>query len=124
MSIECPDGYIPYEGECPHCGSNFFDYRKNGPHMEVWCIGCERHVAFIPQLNSDTWRKSVKQRDQYICQRCGERLTPRTAHAHHKLPVWFMPKLQYDTENGITLCKQCHKQIHGAGGTIKEQEDK
>ena len=121
--LTCPEGYKPYEEQCPYCGSTFFDYRRNGPHMEVWCVGCDRHITYIPKLDIDIWKKSVKERDLYTCQRCGAILTPRTAHAHHKLPVWFMPKLQFNTDNGITLCKQCHKQIHGVGGTIKEMED-
>jgi hypothetical protein len=46
-----------------------------------------------------------------------------TVQAHHKMPVWFMPELQFDIDNGITLCKKCHRQLHGASGTIKESED-
>ena len=123
MSLICPDGYVPYEGKCPYCGGDFFDYRQKGPHMQVYCISCECHVTFLPKQSLEEWKKAVKQRDKYTCQRCGMALTPRQAHAHHKMPRWFMPELQYDTDNGITLCNQCHKQIHGAGGTIKELEE-
>ena len=120
MSFEVPEGYEEYDGVCPRCRSTFFDYRRNGPHMEVRCASCGSHVTFIHKINLDEWKRKVKQRDQFICQRCKMAGTSNQVQAHHKMPVWFMPELQLNLDNGITLCKRCHKQLHGASGTIKE----
>jgi len=120
--IQCPDGYIPYEGECPRCGSRFVDYRVKGPHMAVYCVSCDSFIQFIPKVNTADWKKKIKERDQYTCQRCGAVLNTTKLDAHHKMPVWFMPELQFDLDNGITLCKKCHHALHGAGGTINKEE--
>lgn len=62
------------------------------------------------------WSRSVKRRDNYICQNCGidgkkvcnhcgEK--PRL-HAHH-IKEWVdHPELRLDINNGITLCFKCH----------------
>jgi 5-methylcytosine-specific restriction endonuclease McrA len=121
--FEAPDGYKDYEGKCPNCGSTLFSYREKGPHMQVRCLSCGSHITFIPKENITTWKKNVKQRDKFICQRCKMVGNSNTVQAHHKMPVWFMPELQFDIDNGITLCKKCHRQLHGASGTIKESED-
>lgn len=123
MSNVCPEGYVPFSGLCPSCGGDWFDYRPNGAHMEVVCIVCGKFIKFTPKQSLEQWKKDVKQRDLFICQRCGKRGTSNQMEAHHKMPVWFMSKLQFDMENGITLCKQCHKQLHGAGGTIKNNKE-
>jgi transcription initiation factor TFIIIB Brf1 subunit/transcription initiation factor TFIIB len=123
METECPNGYQPYDGACPSCGSTFIGYEKRNMHMEVICLSCGRFIKHTPHYDMDTWKREIKQRDNFVCQRCGYVGTSNQVQAHHKMPVWFMPKLQYDTDNGITLCKQCHKQLHGADGTIKDKEE-
>lgn len=56
------------------------------------------------------WRTAVFERDTYTCQKCrskGGRL-----EAHHII-AWVDDKnLRFDVNNGITLCKCCHNQIH------------
>lgn len=126
--IDCPDSYVPYEAECPHCGAyGLYDYRYKGQHVAVYCVMCVRFIKHIPKQNSPKqaaeWRKQVKERDGYVCQKCGRVLNTTQLDAHHKMPVWFMKSLEFDLDNGITLCKKCHHALHGAGGTIKETED-
>lgn len=80
-------------------------------------------------LEMGLWRKQVFERDDYICQDCGER--GGFLHAHHI--VEFSTILQvllqrcgnsklffeamndsvlWDVKNGITLCVKCHKLMH------------
>lgn len=56
------------------------------------------------------WRKRVKQRDRYKCQMpsCSE--TTRL-QVHHIKKWSSASNLRYDIDNGITLCKRCHKDI-------------
>lgn len=120
-ALDVPEGYEPCTVKCPQCGEDsFFDYRKNGPHMAVYCIGCGVFITYIPKIDIDLWKRRVKERDKYTCQRCGQALTSCQLEAHHKMPTWFMPELKTDLNNGITLCKKCHKQLHGVDGTIKD----
>lgn len=129
MSIEKiykPDGsFQEYDKECPNCHlAGYVYYMKKGQHIGAYCIFCERWLDWVKQWTEKDWNKRIKERDHYTCQRCGKMLNGRMVQAHHKIPKWFMPELQFDLDNGITLCTACHKQLHGKGGTIKESEDK
>ena len=55
--------------------------------------------------------KAVLQRDNYTCQKCGAR-NGNGYHIelqiNHKLSYGEHPDLRYKTDNGITLCLNCH----------------
>jgi len=51
------------------------------------------------------WKKLVKDRDGWKCQRCNG--TNRLA-AHHIIPWKVDEEKRFDIENGITLCGACH----------------
>ena len=60
-------------------------------------------------------RKMVLARDNWICQKCGkskEDFPELELHCHHKYPLNENPIGSADTDNCITLCKDCHKWIH------------
>lgn len=56
------------------------------------------------------WRKTVFERDNYKCIICGEE--GGELNAHHIKSWKNNLELRYDTDNGITLCVPCHKEIH------------
>jgi ribosomal protein L37AE/L43A len=72
------------------------------------------------------WRSDVYTRDEWACQECGH--TGRGLNAHHKesfasilkkYPVKTIQEARevaafWDINNGITLCKKCHKTKHKA----------
>lgn len=118
-----PDGSFEEVQTCPFCGSNRINYFESPPYaIKAECGYCGRYIKFVKQWrNHEEWSKQVKERDQYTCQRCGKVMSPREAKAHHKLPIWFMPLYQFDLNNGICLCKECHNAIHGSGGTIRPE---
>ena len=53
------------------------------------------------------WRIKVFERDDYTCQNCRKRGC--YLEAHHKKGWTKYPKLRYKIDNGITLCRECHK---------------
>ena len=110
---------------CRKCGSeDAIEYRreKGSPHITGYCVNCGCFVDYSKQLNDERWRQLVKERARYTCERCGQALDTYHVKAHHLLPVWFMPERSLDPYNGVCLCTTCHKQIHGAGGTIKNEQ--
>jgi len=61
------------------------------------------------------WRKSVYERDDYTCQKCGDDRGGKL-NAHHIKNYANNKKLRTETSNGITFCKSCHKDFHNQYG--------
>lgn len=56
------------------------------------------------------WRKSVLKRDKHTCQMPGCRRR-KTLEIHHIRTYAKNPTIRTDVNNGITLCRECHKSI-------------
>ena len=58
------------------------------------------------------WRLAVFRRDNFRCQnpKCMHKC--RILNAHHILPLAEYPVHRLDISNGITLCRDCHKEVH------------
>lgn len=57
------------------------------------------------------WKVTVKERDNYTCQRCFGKHN-KLLEAHHIKSKEEYPELIYDVDNGVTLCKSCHSIVH------------
>lgn len=57
------------------------------------------------------WSSIVKERDNYICQLCGAS-DKNNLEAHHIKHKSKFPELQFNFDNGITLCLDCHALQH------------
>jgi hypothetical protein len=56
------------------------------------------------------WRKAVFARDNFTCQKCGQR--GGILRAHHINNFADFPELRFAINNGITLCQECHTKFH------------
>lgn len=56
-----------------------------------------------------TWRRQVLSRDNWMCQKCGEE---KKLIAHHIKAYQSYKELRMDVNNGITLCHNCHIDVH------------
>jgi 5-methylcytosine-specific restriction endonuclease McrA len=50
----------------------------------------------------------VKERDNYICQHCGKKLSKEDCHASHIIPISAGLWWAYESRNIITMCFHCH----------------
>lgn len=83
-------------------------YRKKKQPIEASKPATSREVQ--PEL-----RKMVLERDNWICQKCKKSKLDNNElelHCHHIDPVVNNPIESADVDNCITLCKECHKDVH------------
>lgn len=69
-----------------------------------------------------TWRTQVFERDWHTCQKC--RTYGGKLNAHHIEDFSSNLELRAEVSNGVTLCKDCHKDFHhqyGRGNNTRKQ---
>ena len=73
-------------------------------------LSYEERIARRNVPENNRWRKAVYERDNYTCKACSK----AGGHlvAHHIVPYSTNKQLRFDVDNGITLCKTCHKEFH------------
>jgi len=77
---------------------------KGGKTKRVFCLRTSKRYK--------KWRIKVFKRDNYTCQKCYQ--YGGDLEAHHPIPVFklvntLFEKYIFNTDNGITFCKRCHK---------------
>ena len=90
------------------------DKKKIGERSPHWKGGVEYSRVERATHEYQEWRKSVFIRDKFVCQKCKEHTN--NLNAHH-ISNWKSDiNHRYDINNGITLCKDCHKKFHSIYG--------
>jgi hypothetical protein len=71
------------------------------------------HDAVATGRSIDTclrlWSEFVRLRDEGRCVDCHR---TRNLAAHHICRKTFLPEARFQTGNGITLCRDCHRELH------------
>ena len=105
ISTEFKKGIIPEGG---------FETRfKKGPGHPLWKGGITSEHAKIRQCGQyRKWRTAVYLRDNLICQICQKKCEIKDRVAHHINSFSAYEHLRFVTENGVTLCRSCHRYLH------------
>lgn len=82
-------------------------YGKKGEACVNWKGGAKNERETVEYRE---WRKSVWKRDNFTCTKCGK--VGKNLHAHHIKHFAKFPELRYEIDNGTTLCKLCHNELH------------
>lgn len=98
-------------------------YNQRGRNHPNWKGGITpKNEKIRKDLEYKLWREGVFSRDNWTCQKCGERGGKITSHHVHNFADFF--RLRTSIENGITLCKKCHTEFHkiyGVKNNTKEE---
>ncbi len=93
-------------------GERNWMYGKIGKSCPNWKHGKTSKEKLIRRSPACTnWRLEVFRRDDFTCVCCGK--TGGRLHAHHILSFAKYSNQRFNTKNGVTLCKNCHKNLHG-----------
>lgn len=91
------------------CGVKFRSPR--GEKNPLWKGGISRAYLYgYHTTEYKKWHNDVFERDDFTCQLCRVRGT--YLHAHHIKGFSKYPNLRFTLSNGITLCKNCHMEVH------------
>lgn len=111
-------------GQTKSCGC-YYREQCSGENNNNWKGGTTPLYTAIRHCSKYiNWRTSVFQRDDFTCQHCNQ--VGRKLRAHHikrfsvileESNITTFEEAQtcvelWDTNNGITLCKKCHKKEH------------
>lgn len=96
---------------------------KMGDKNPGWKGGMEpESKAIRKRIEYRLWRESVFKRDNWTCQKTGQR--GGRLHPHHIKNFSQFPELRFAIDNGITLSEKAHKEFHkkyGIENNTREQ---
>jgi 5-methylcytosine-specific restriction endonuclease McrA len=84
---------------------------KTGERNNSWLGGWEKYygINWIEQKNK------ARERDDFICQKCGKKENGKAFDVHHKIKFRLFGKKNYlkanNLKNLITLCNPCHSSV-------------
>ena len=96
-----------------HVFGAYKNNKKDGP-LTIWFgknpIPLWERTHQKRDHHHNQWKTKVFERDKFTCQKCNQ--VGRELNAHHIKSYKDYPKQRFKTNNGITLCVQCHRFVH------------
>lgn len=105
------EGHTPWnKGKHGYMGANKTSFKKG---QKAWNKGIgdateNKKIRWSDEYKA--WRAKVFKRDNYTCQICS--YVGADLNAHHLIHFSDDKIERFNLDNGITLCKECHKQQH------------
>lgn len=87
--------------------------KENSPNWKGGISRASDILRSTPEYRE--WRTSIFKRDKFTCKKCNKKKSGEL-ESHHIDSVNNNMELITSTNNGITLCKSCHKEFHDAFG--------
>ena len=110
------DGHIPWNKGKPHPVHNDeWRAKVSAAHSGDKHWNWKGGITSVNRLERNSrkhkdWSLAVLAKDRWTCQKCGYR--GRSLVAHHIIRWSDNTSLRFDVENGMTLCRPCHCEIH------------
>lgn len=102
------------KGICKPNNGSFKKGQNKGIKSSRWKGGVSSlNVKIRGTSEYKVWRLDVYKRDWFTCQMPGCGYKGKDIECHHIKRVKDYPDLIIQKNNGITLCKKCHKSIRG-----------
>ena len=87
-------------------------FNQRGKNSRMWKGGISPiNDKIRGSLEYKLWSDSIWNRDGNCCQKCGENRISKLV-AHHIQNFSQFPELRFAIDNGITFCRDCHKEFH------------
>lgn len=86
-------------------------YHKNNPEKSLeYILKHKKKYGLEFGWDIQDWSLAVRKRDNHKCKICGK----LAKESHHIFYQRCYPKLRFNVNNGISLCKQHHYEVHGS----------
>ena len=91
--------------------------KRSGKNHWNWKGGIQKDTDVIRHsIEMRLWREAVFARDNYTCQKSGEKGGKLVAHHINNFADY--PELRFAIDNGITLSEKSHKEFHKKYGRL------
>ena len=97
--------------------------KENNPNWKGGITPISHKIRSL--IEYKLWHKSCIQRDFFTCQKCNQ--SGGKLEVHHINNFAEFPEIRFAIDNGIALCKKCHKEFHkiyGRKNNTREQLEK